>query len=409
MIDTKIIRVLKESIRALLATKGRAVLMMLGVIIGISSLTVIVSIGEATKLEMINLMSSFGFGVDALFIRAGGGRLFHRRVGTNPKNLTIDDARAIAQFEYVEEVVPQQFKGGIVVIYKNRKKRTILLGVLSDWAASRNWAISLGRFISDDDVENIRKVCVLGATVKEKLFEAKNPVGKWVRIGKTFYKVVGVMKAQGVLRSGHDLDNRIFVPLSVSSKLILHRKSLQGFRVNLTSRRYLAVAIRDFKRLLRKRHKLRQGVPDDFTIITSEQIMEIVTRQTRSLTRMLAWIAGISLFVSGIVIMNIMLVAVTERKEEIGLRRAVGATQADILFQFLGESVLVAALGGIFGLGLGYAIFKLISVFFSVPSLISWKSFALGTLFSSSIGLISGIFPAWKASKMAPMEAMRYS
>ncbi|RLA93163.1 MAG: hypothetical protein DRG83_21390 [Deltaproteobacteria bacterium] len=407
LIKRRLLRLAKESLRAMRATKGRAVLMMLGVIIGIASLTVIVSIGEATKLEMLNLMTSFGFGVDALYVRAGGGRFFHRRVGGNPRNLTMADAEAIARFEYVREVVPQQVKGGIVIIHRNRKKQTVMFGVLSNWAVSRNWAISLGRFISDSDVEKIKKVCVLGEAVREKLFGDENPVGKWVRIRRAYYKVVGLMKSQGVLRSGHNLDDRIFVPLSVSSKLVLHHSSLSGFRVNLISTKYLETAIEDFKILLRKRHKLQPGEPDDFTIITSKQILDIVTRQTRSLTRMLAWIAGISLFVSGIVIMNIMLVAVTERKEEIGIRRAVGATRIDILYQFLGESVFVAILGGIFGLVSGYSIFRLISVFFNIPSLMSWKSFVLATFFSTFTGLVSGVFPAWKASQLTPLEAMK--
>ena len=407
MLKTRLFRLLKESIRALRSTKGRAILMMLGVIIGIASLTVIVSIGEATKLEMLKLMSSFGFGVDALFIRTGGGRLFHRRVGDNPRNLTMEDAQAIGQFEYVREVIPQQFKGSVIVIYRNRKKQTLLLGVLSNWATSRNWAISLGRFITDEDENKVKKVCVLGEAVRQKLFGDNNPVGKWVRIGKSYYKVVGVMKGQGTLRSGHNLDDRIFVPLSVSSKLILHHSSLSGFRVNLISKDYLPQALEDFRHLLRKRHRLQDHEPDDFTIITSKQILDIVTRQTRSLTRMLAWIAGISLFVSAIVIMNIMLVAVTERREEIGIRRAVGATKSDILYQFLGEAVLVAMLGGLFGLGFGYAIFKSVSMFVNIPSLISWKSFVLASFFSTFIGLVSGVFPAWKASQLTPLEAMR--
>ncbi len=407
IINGKIARLVRESLKALRATKGRAVLMMLGVVIGIASLTVIVSIGEATKLEMSKLMASFGFGVDALFVRTGGGKMFHRRVGGNPKNLTMEDAKAIKQLEYVKDVVPQQIKFGIVIVYKNKKKQTILFGVLSNWAVSRNWAVSLGRFINDEDIRLVKKVCVLGETVREELFGTGNPVGKWVRIGKGYYKVVGVMKSQGVLRSGHDLDDRLFVPMSVCSKLILHTTSLASFRVNLVSKDYLPEAIKDFKTLLRKRHKLQPGEPDDFTIITSKQILDIITRQTRSLTKMLAWISGISLFVSGIVIMNIMLVAVTERKEEIGIRRAVGATRGDIMYQFLGESIFVAVLGGFWGLGLGYLIFKLISMFFSVPCMISWKSFMLATFFSVFTGLVSGIFPAWKASRLTPLEAMK--
>ncbi len=400
------VRLARESLKALKATKGRAVLMMLGVVIGIASLTVIVSIGEASKLEMLRLMSSFGFGVDALFIRTGGGRLFHRRVGSNPRNLTMEDARAIEQFEYVREVVPQQVKFRVVVVRGNRKKRTILFGVLKNWAVSRNWAVATGRFIDDADAREVRKVCVLGDTVKKKLFRQENPVGKWVRIGKTYYKVVGVMKSQGILRSGHDLDDRIFLPLTTSSKLIFRHASLSGFRVNLVSRKYLPVALKDFRTLLRKRHKLQSNEPDDFTIITSKQILDIITRQTRSLTRMLAWIAGISLFVSGVVIMNIMLVAVTERKEEIGIRRAVGATQRDILYQFLEESVFVAMMGGFLGLVLGYTLFKIISMLFVIPGLMSWKSFILATFFSTLTGLVSGVFPAWKASRLTPLEAM---
>ncbi len=215
------------------------------------------------------------------------------------------------------------------------------------------------------------------------------------------------MKVQGFTRGGHDLDNRIFIPISVTSKIILHTSSLSGFRVNLISKDYLPQAVKDFRRLLRERHHLARGVPDDFTIITAKEILDIITRQTRSLTRMLAWISGISLFVSAIVIMNIMLVSVTERTKEIGIRRAVGASGFDILFQFLGESVIVAIAGGIAGLSVGYGLFKLISIAFNLASALSWKAFILATFFSSLTGLVSGLFPAWKASRLSPIEAMR--
>jgi putative ABC transport system permease protein len=404
--NSRLFRIASEAAVSLRARKSRALLMTLGVMIGIAALTVIVSIGEGTRREVLDVMNSIGFGADAIYIRAGGGKLWSRR-GPRADTLSVQDAHDIGQLYYVKAVGPQQSSRAPSVFYLDRKVETRVNGVGPEWSVIRSWQVVSGRFITDEDDRLIRKVCVLGQTLRKELFGVKDPLGKSVRIKRNYYRIVGVLEGKGFTRQGYDLDDRLIVPLSTSKKLVIHNDSLSAIRVQLESGRDLESALRDIPLLLRENHGLAPGVPDDFTLITPAEILEFVTRQYRTLVWMLVWIAAISLFISGIVIMNIMLVSVNERRNEIGVRRSMGARQRDILVQFLLEAVIVALLGGLAGVLVGIGINHFVTWVLKVSTALSWKPFLLAGAFSMTVGLFFGVFPARRASRLTPAQALR--
>ncbi len=404
--NSRIFRIASEAATSLRARKSRALLMMVGVMIGIAALTVIVSIGEGSRREVLDLMNSVGFGADAIYIRAGGGKLWGRR-GPRVNTLSIQDAVDIEQLYYVKTVGPQQSTRLPGVFYRDKKAETHIDGVGPEWSETRSWQVVSGRFITSEDERLIRKVCVLGQTVRQELFGGEDPVGKSVRINRNYYQIVGVLEGKGFTRRGHDLDDRLLIPLSTCAKLVVHNDHLSAIRVQLKSGRYLDDALKDIPRILRENHGLAPDVPDDFTPITPAEILAFVTRQSRTLVWMLSWVAAISLFVSGIVIMNIMLVSVNERRNEIGVRRSMGARQSDILLQFLLEAVIVALLGGIAGVLAGIGINHFVTWVLKVSTSLSWKPFLFSGAFSTTVGLFFGVFPARQASRLTPAQALR--
>lgn len=404
--NSRLLRITKEAATSLRAKKGRAFLMMLGVMIGIAAITVIVSIGEGARKEVLDLMTNFGFGADAIYIRAGGGKLWYRR-GPRTDTLSLRDAVDINQLYYVAAASPQQSARLPGVFYRDRKAETRLNGIRPEWSEMRSWKVVSGRFISKEDDLLIRKVCVLGQTVRQELFPDEDPIGKSVLINRNYYRVVGVLEGKGSTRRGHDMDNRLLIPLRTCNKLVVHNDHLSAIRVRLESGDYLDDALKDIPRILRQNHRLTPGVPDDFTLITPSEVVAFVTRQSRTLVWMLSWIAAISLFVSGIVIMNIMLVSVSERVHEIGVRRSMGASRRDILLQFLLEAIIVSFMGGVAGVLLGVAVNEFVTWVLKITTALSWKLFLLSGCFSMAVGLFFGVFPARRASRLTPVQALR--
>jgi putative ABC transport system permease protein len=380
--------------------------MMLGVMIGIAALTVIVSIGEGARREVLDLMTSIGFGADALYIRAGGGKLWSRR-GPRANTMSLQDAVDIEQLYYVKAVGPQRSTRLPGIFYLDRKVESSINGVGPEWSEIRSWQVVSGRFITAEDQRLIRKVCVLGQTLLKELFGQNDPIGKRVRVNRSYYQIVGVLEGKGVTRRGYDLDDRLLIPLSTCMKLVTHNDHLSAIRVQLESGRYLEDALKDIPLILRENHGLAPEVPDDFTVVTPAEVLAFVTRQSRTLVWMLSWVAAISLFVSGIVIMNIMLVSVNERRNEIGVRRSMGARQRDILFQFLLEAVVVALLGGMAGVLAGISINHFVTWVLKISTSLSWKPFVLSGAFSMTVGLFFGVFPARRASRLTPVEALK--
>lgn len=401
----RIFRIAVEAMRGLRSNKVNLILMILGIVIGIASLTVIVAIGEGAKTKVLERISQFGFGSDAIYIGAGAGKVFsHRRKRAN--TLTMEDAEILGELENVKLVAPYQGKR-MRTVYRNESTHTRINGITPEWFPARNWKVNDGEYISDEDVRSMSKVCVIGATPVKKLFKDTDPIGKFVRINRVYFKIIGLLEEKGVTESGYDPDDRIVIPLSTSARRLFQQTHLNSIRLQMYDPDQARETIEQVRFILRNRHHLVPTAEDDFRIITPEVLMKWITRSKETMTIMLGMISTISLLVSGIVIMNIMLVSVNERVREIGIRRSFGARKSDVLLQFLMESTFASLAGGFMGLVLGMLISAVLSTLTKIPATISWQSFAAAFFFSVTIGILFGLQPARKATLMNPVQALR--
>ena len=379
--------------------------MTLGVVIGIASLTVIVAIGEGTKQKSLERIIEMGFGADSFMVMAGAGKIFHAKAQM-PTNLTLQDMDDLRALPPVQMVIPIQTQR-MRAIYKRNNTTSSVNGTTPPWQTSGQWVMSDGNFFTDEDLERKAKVVVLGATPVRKLFLNEDPLGKMIRIGSVYFKVIGVMRQKGVTESGYDPDDRMVIPITTSTSRLLHQTHLRSMRIQVTNLGELLDTMESVRRILRRNHNLSFLAEDDFRFVTAEGIMEWITKEQQAMNRMLILISTISLLVGGIVIMNIMLVSVRERIREIGVRRCFGARRSDITQQFLFESVFVALLGGALGIILGVAISYALKQSGLLPAYITWQPFALAFVFSTIIGLVFGIQPARKAAFLNPEETLR--
>ena len=401
----RIFRIALEAVRGLKSNKVNLVLMMLGIIIGIASLTVIVSIGEGAKTQILARISQFGFGSEAVYIGSGAGKVFsHRRKKAN--TLTLQDAEILSELENVKLIAPYQGKR-LRTIYKKESSTTRINGITPEWFTARTWNLTDGDYISDEDLIGMRKVCVIGVTPMKKLFKDEDPIGKFVRINKVYFKVIGIMEEKGVSESGYDPDDRIVIPLTTSARRLFQQVHINSIRLQLHDAHQAKDTIKQVRSILRERHHLATTAEDDFRIITPDVLVGWITESKKTLTVMLGMISTISLLVSGIVIMNIMLVSVNERIKEIGIKRSFGAKKSDILMQFLLESTFVSLSGGMIGLVLGGVINFFISTFSRLKATMSLESFVLAFIFSVLVGILFGLQPARKATLMNPVQALR--
>ena len=401
----RIFRIAVEAVRGLKSNKVNLVLMMLGIIIGIASLTVIVSIGEGAKTQILSRISQFGFGSEAVYIGSGAGKVFsHRRKKAN--TLTLQDAEILGELENVKLIAPYQGKR-LRTIYKKESSTTRINGITPEWFTARTWNLTDGDYISDEDLIGMRKVCVIGVTPMKKLFKDEDPIGKFVRINKVYFKLIGIMEEKGVSESGYDPDDRIVIPLTTSARRLFQQVHINSIRLQLHDAHQAKDTIKQVRSILRERHHLASTAEDDFRIITPDVLVEWITKSKKTLTVMLGMISTISLLVSGIVIMNIMLVSVNERIKEIGIKRSFGARKSDILMQFLLESTFVSLSGGMIGLVLGGVINFFISNFSRLKATMSLESFVLAFIFSVLVGILFGLQPARKATLMNPVQALR--
>ncbi len=401
--------------RALLKNKMRASLTILGVVIGIAAVTAMVSIGMAAS-QLVQ--SEFqNLGTNVIVILPGSQQNRGAAQGLVP-TLTADDVEAISQ-ECPSILAASPIVGSsIQVVFGNTNvSPKESLGVGEDFLLVRNWQISRGYFFSSRDIANSNKVCVIGKTIAKKLFQTSNPLGASVRINKIPFEVVGVLEEKGANIVGEDQDDILLMPFTTVQKR-LRRMSFNNIDVALASARDITVmtsAQREIEAILLDRHGIAIGQPPDFEVANTTEIAGIFGIITGTLTAMLSAIAGISLLVGGVGIMNIMLVSVTERTREIGIRMAVGATSRDILLQFLVESILLSVFGGLIGLTLGIgASVGLVSLINAVSAGRDWPIFvsipaAVGAiLFSAGVGVGFGFYPAWRASRLDPIDALRY-
>jgi len=401
-----ILESVKMAVKTLTANKLRSTLTMLGIIIGNASVITMVGVGQGAQRYASGQFESLGPNV--LFVIPGSSESRNRTLDM-PRTLTLEDAKAIAtQVPTVSGVAPQ-LQTQQAVVYSNRSTSALILGTTPDFSSVRTFDVAKGRFISDLDVQRGTRSVALGPDLAKSLFGTSDPLGQTIRIKNISFQVIGIMEAKGAFL-GNNQDDVAYIPLSTMSDQITGNTSPYGTEVT-----FISIAARDensvgaaqfqITNLLRLRHKI--VTDDDFTVRTQKDALEVVGNVAGALTIMLAAIAGISLFVGGIGIMNIMLVSVRERTQEIGLRKAIGASQDDILVQFIIEAIILAALGGAVGTLIGVGGVTLVSMVSPLKAGVSPAAVIIAVGVSSGIGLFFGVVPARQAAKLDPIVALR--
>lgn len=401
---------LRIALRALMVNKMRSALTMLGIIIGVGAVIAMIAVGSGVKKRIAEQIASMGSNL--LIVMSGsatsGGLRFG--AGTVP-TLTVDDARAIqAEVPEVKYVAPN-ISGVAQVVFGNQNWSTIINGTTPEVLDIRQWPLSSGRPFTQQDIDGATKVCLLGKTVVENLFGGIDSIGQVVRIKKVPFTVIGVLAPKGQTTWGQDQDDVVFVPLTTAQKRLFGMQfpgMVRAITVQAKEPELMKVAEEQITELLRQRHRIQPGQENDFSVRNLTEIMSSQEQSANVMSLLLGAIASISLIVGGIGIMNIMLVSVTERTREIGIRIAVGAKGRDILLQFLIESLVLSLIGGILGIGIGIAGTLIVSSFTQWPTLFSIEAILLAFLFSGSVGVFFGFYPARKASLLNPIEALRY-
>lgn len=391
---------------SLIANKLRSLLTMLGIIIGVAAVIALVSIGNGVKQDIENSISSLGSNL--LVVLPGAPRTPGARSSQGSmKSLKISDYEAIAKLEGVKAASPMT-NGSYVVIYQNKNWTTSVAGVNSNFQDVNNWTMTSGRFFSDKNVQNRERVAVVGQTVVKNLFADEDPVGKEIRVKNIPFHVIGVLKSKGNGTMGNDQDDTVLIPYTTSMERVEGIDYLRRVYVVAKDDGGIDRLQADIENLLRVRHNIKDTNLDDFNIQNMKSIMETVAQTTGTFTLFLGAVAAISLVVGGIGIMNIMLVSVTERTREIGVRKALGATYSVIVTQFLIEAVVISLMGGFIGIAFGIGASKVIGMVSGMSTIVSVPTIIMSFAFSMAIGLIFGIYPARKAAKLNPIDALHY-
>jgi len=401
----RFVMILKVGIQAILRNKLRSALTMLGIIIGVGCVIAMIAIGAGASRSIQSQIESLGSNFIMIFPGAstqGGAHLF-----SDQSMLTEDDANAIkADCPSVAYMSPVVRSSGQVVAGESNWG-TQIQGVGVEWPLVRTWNTVEGAFFTDSDVRASAKVCVLGGTVAENLFPAGGSVGQTVRIKNVPFKVAGVLEKKGGSMMG-DQDDLVVVPYTTAMKRLTGKNKLNTIYVSATSVQTVAQAQSEVEALLRQRHHLGPGQDSDFTMRSQQEFAAMSEQSSQTLSMLLASAAAISLLVGGIGIMNIMLVSVTERTREIGIRMAIGAKGSHVLVQFLIEAITLAVLGGVIGIGLGVGASTIVSKKANLPVHIAPESILLAFGFAAAIGIFFGFYPARKASRLDPIDALRY-
>jgi len=398
--------VFRISLKALMRNKLRTFLTALGIIIGVSTVITMLAVGTGAQQSVQATIASLG--TNTLMIFPGSGNQGGVRTGAfGASTLTVEDAREILrQCTAVLRVSPMT-QTNAQVVFQDQNWNTQITGSDVAYPQIRNWPIVDGRFFLEDDVRAAAKVCVLGQVVVDNLFGGESPIGQTIRIKGIPMRVVGVLAAKGDSAFGQSQDDIVIVPYSTSMKRLMRQANVRYIMAEATSGAEVDRARRQISELLSQRHRIGEGEDPDFSIRTQAEFAETANQSTRVFTMLLGSIASVSLLVGGIGIMNIMLVSVTERVREIGIRMALGAKRRDILRQFLVESVVLSLTGGAIGVMLGYGFAHIAASFSQWPPVVSPQSVMLAFGFSLVVGVFFGFYPAYKASQLDPIQALR--
>jgi len=398
---------LRIAVKALRRNKMRTSLTMLGMIIGVAAVIAMVALGTGAQASIEEQIKSAG--TNMIMINAGNWTHGGVRMGQGASTrLTVDDAKAVRQVPGVQYVAPG-VSTRVQIIAGNQNWSTRIEGTDIELPMIRSWVMKYGVYFTSQDVQSAAKVAVLGSVVSDTLFgEGVDPTGQIIRVGNQPFKVIGVLASKGQTSYGQDQDDTIQTPYTTVQKKLLGIQHINNITVSAARAEMVDAVVDAITAELRVQHKLIPGEPDDFMVRSLEEMASVRTESTRTMTQLLAAIAGVSLLVGGIRIMNIMLVSVTERTREIGLRMAIGARGRDVLLQFLVEAVLLSLFGGLVGLGLGYGLSEGVKRFLEWPSVVPPQANVIALGFAAGTGIFFGFYPARKAARLDPIDALRY-
>jgi putative ABC transport system permease protein len=404
----KVLSTVRVSVKGLTANKLRTFFMMVGVLIGITALTVIVSVGQGAKVQVMQKMENLSAFGAVMVIPGGGMTRGLGSVDTVPATLTAEDAQAIqAEVPNVQDVALVQSKQGVSIKFGGQSTTTMVWGVTPNYPTVRPTPVSRGEFFGAEEQSAQGRVAILGQDTAAALFGDADPLEQTIRIESVPFKVIGLQKKLGASPGGGNLDDRILIPQATAARRLFNLTNMTQLVVQINGREHVRGAAERVKQLLHERHHIAAGMPEDFSVRIAEQMLDVLTGTSQTLTLFLSIVAALSLLVGGFIVMNIMLISVSERTKEIGLRRAVGARRRDILLQFVLEAGAVTAAGGLVGVLVGVAGALLASRLMGWPAALSWPAIIGAVVFAGIVGLVFGVQPARKAAALHPVEALR--
>jgi ABC-type antimicrobial peptide transport system permease subunit len=399
------LRIAQEGARTLSANTLRTFFMMAGTVVGIGALTVIMAVGKGTEKKVMKRVTSFG--THAIMVTAGGGKGFsppQEGIAT----LRLEDAEAVrTQIGGVDIVGPFAVKRGMSIKAGGNQVQTTVMAVAPEWHDAWEWYVTDGEPITAEDTAAMSRVCLLGTLTAKDLFGDRNPIGEYIQIGNVRFKVKGILQERGVSPQGDEFDRRLVIPLTTGLRRLFNQDYITNIRVKVKNPAQIEAISGEIQQLLHERHHITPPKEDDFAIFSAADVARLARGISGTLTYLLAALAGLSLLVGGIVLMNILLISVGERIKEIGLRRALGATRRDVFMQFLTESLAVTISGMVLGSVLGWAVSIILARVTQFPVVISWEPFALALGFAMVVGVFFGVQPARRAAGLHPMEALR--
>ncbi len=401
-----LVETLKLSLKTIFRNALRSTLTVLGIVIGVAAVIVMVTLGQGTTAQVTSDVAKLGSNL--LMVRPGQAGRGPASASADTRNFTEKDVKAIADQIQGVKVVAPAVQSGMTAIYGNLNHAQSVTGTDNDYLIARDWTIASGRSFTDSELHAGSAVCILGATPREALFGSSDPLGETIRLKQISCKVIGTLEKKGASGFGSDQDDVILMPLETVQRRVTGNQDIPLVFVSVEDGYDTSLVQADIEGLLRERRGIRLGERDDFNVMDMAQIASMLTSVSGVLTGLLSAVAGVSLLVGGIGIMNIMLVSVTERTREIGIRLAIGAQQYQVLLQFLVEAIVLSLFGGVIGVALGLGLAAIGGVWLNVPFVLNPTIVVVAFVFSAMVGVVFGYFPARRAARLDPIEALRH-